>query len=172
MTGLSFYDVVKKRRSVRTFTDKKIPHSKINKILKSATMSPSAKGLQAYKIFVIKNKTMKQKLVKASHDQPYVDTDTVLVFCTDPKRTRDMMGPRGEHLFAVQDATIAATFAQLAVTAEGLHSIWIGHFNEKKVKEIIRTSLKPVCIMPIGFSTEKPEPKDEKPFSRLVTERK
>ena len=172
MAGMSFHNVVKKRRSVRSFIGKKVPNSKSDKILKSATMAPSAKGLQAYKIFVIKNDSMKQKLVKASHDQPYVNSDFVLIFCTDPKRTRAFMGPKGEHLFAVQDATIAATYAQMAATAEGLHSIWVGHFNEKKVKEIVKTKLKPVCILAIGYSIEKPEPKDEKKFSSIVSVRK
>ncbi|MBT3329558.1 MAG: nitroreductase [Nitrosopumilus sp.] len=169
---MSFYDVVKNRRSVRTFTNKKISESKINKILKCASMAPSALGFQSYKIFVIKNKFMKEKLIKATHDQTYVDTDTVLVFCVEPKKIRNTMGPKGEHLFALQDATIAAAYAQMAVTAEGLHSIWIGHLNEKMVKEIIKTKLRPVCILPIGYSTEKPQHKDEKKLSVIVSKRK
>ena len=56
---MSFYNVVKRRRSVRTFTNKKISESKITKILKCASMAPSALGFQSYKIFVIKNKFMK-----------------------------------------------------------------------------------------------------------------
>jgi nitroreductase len=172
MVRMSFHNVVKKRRSVRSFLDKKVPVSKRNKILKSATMAPSAMGLQAYKIFIIKNSSMKQKLVKASHDQPYVNSDTVLVFCTDPKRTRAAMGPKGEYFFAVQDATIAAAYAQMAATAEGLHSIWIGHFNEKKVKKIVKTKLKPICILSIGYSSERSEPKDEKKISSIVSVRK
>ena len=172
MPEMSFHNVVKKRRSVRSFITKKVPISKTNKILKSAMMAPSAMGLQAYKIFVVKNNSIKQKLVKATHDQPYVNSDTVLVFCTDPKKTRAVMGPKGEYFFALQDATIAATYAQLAATAEGLHSIWIGHFNEKKVKKIVKTKFKPVCILAIGYSTEKPEPKDEKKFSSVVSVRK
>ena len=60
----------------------------------------------------------------------------------------------------------------MAVTAEGLHSIWIGHLNEKMVKEIIKTKLKPICILPIGYSTEKPQHKDEKKLSVIISKRK
>ena len=169
---MSFYNVVKRRRSVRTFTDKKISESKINKILKCASMAPSALGLQSYKIFVIKNKSMKENLVKATHDQTYVDTGVVLVFCVEPKKVRKIVGPKGEHLFALQDATIAAAYAQMAVTAEGLHSIWVGHMNEKMVKETIKTKLKPVCILPIGYSSEKPQSKDEKKLSSIVSKKR
>jgi nitroreductase len=114
---------------------------------------------------------MKERLVKATHDQTYVNTDTVLVFCVEPKKIRKTMGPKGEHLFALQDATIAAAYAQMAVTAEGLHSIWVGHMNEKMVKDIIKTELKPICILPIGYSTEKSQFKDEKKLSYLISKR-
>lgn len=134
-------------------------------------MAPSALGLQSYKIYVIKSKSIKEKLVKASHDQTYVNTDAVLVFCVDAKKPRKIVGPKGENLFGVQDATIAASYAQLAVTAEGLNSIWIGHFDENKVKDAVRTKLRPVCILPIGYSTEKPQPKEEKKLSKIISNR-
>lgn len=78
-----------------------------------------------------------------------------LVFCSDPKRIK-FMGNRGKSLLSVQDATIAASYAQLAATALGLSSVWIGHFKEKKVAEILKTKLRPVVILPIGNANEKP----------------
>ena len=37
--------------------------------------------------------------------------------------------------FSIQDATLAAAYSQLAASALGLSSIWIGMFDEEKVKE-------------------------------------
>ena len=42
-------------------------------------------------------------------------------------------GSRGKNLFSVQDATIAASYAQLAATALGLSSIWIGTINKREI---------------------------------------
>lgn len=79
-----------------------------------------------------------------------------------------MMGMRGEHLFSIQDATIAASYAQLAATALGLASVWIGNFNEKSVQKIIKTTLRPISILPIGYPHESPQSKKTKKINEIV----
>ena len=130
-------------------------------------MSPSAKGLQNFKIFVVEDIKKKEKLVKATHDQEYVNSSLVLVFCTDSKKIK-FMGARGEKLLAVQDATIAASYAQLAATALGLSSVWVGHFKEREVAKVLKTKLRPVVILPIGYANEKPKPKKNKKMKDLI----
>jgi nitroreductase len=156
---MSFFKTVKKRRSRRSFLKKSVEKPKISKILKAAWMSPSSLGTQNYRVYVVDSPSKKEKLVKAAHDQEYVNAPLVLVFCTDPKRIKSM-GVRGKNLFAVQDATIAAAYSQLAASALGLSSVWVGHFKEKAVAEILKTNLRPVAILPIGYSDEKPGPKE------------
>ncbi len=164
---MSFFKTVKKRRSIRKFSDKKVEKSKTQKILKTAWMSPSAMGKQNFKIIIVDNSKKKENLVKATYDQKYVNASLVLVFCSDPKRIK-FMGTRGKNLFAVQDATIAASYAQLAATELGLSSVWIGHFKEKAVADIIKTKLRPVAIIPIGYADEKPGKKESQKIKDLV----
>jgi len=164
---LSFFKTVEKRRSVRSFSKKPVEKSKIQKILRTAWMSPSAMGMQNFKIFVVEEQKKKEKLVKATHDQEYVNSSLVLVFCTDPKRIK-FMGNRGKQLLSVQDATIAASYSQLAATALGLSSVWVGHFNEKAVAEIIKTKLRPVAVLPIGYANEKPKAKKNQKMKDLI----
>lgn len=164
---MSFFQTIEKRRSIRSFSSKSVEKSKIRKILKSSWMSPSAKGLQNYKIFVVDDPKKKEKLVKAAHDQEYVNSSLVLVFCADPKRIK-FMGVRGEKLLAVQDATIAASYAQLAVTALGLSSVWVGHFKEKAVAQILETKLRPVVILPVGYGDEKPMSKKNQKMKDII----
>ena len=152
---MSFFKTVEKRRSIRSYSDKAVEKSKIQKILRAAWMSPSAMGMQNFKIFVIESPKKKEMLVKATYGQEYVNSRLVLVFCTDPKRIKFMKN-RGKTLFSVQDATIAASYAQLAATSLGLSSVWIGHFKEKAIAEILKTKLRPVVILPIGYANEKP----------------
>src|SRR3989344_9461141 len=145
---MSFFKTIEKRRSIRSFSIRPVESSKINKILKAASMSPSAKGLQSFRIYVIKDKMKKEKMIHAAHKQEYVNAPLLLVFCTQPTKIKKMMGMRGEKLFSIQDATIAASYAQLAATALGLASVWIGNFNEKLVQKIIKTPLRPISILP------------------------
>jgi nitroreductase len=185
---LSFFKTVEKRRSVRSFSKKPVEKSKIQKILRTAWMSPSAMGMQNFKIFVVEEQRKKEKLVKATYDQEYVNSNLVLIFCTDSKRIK-FMGNRGKQLLSVQDATIAASYSQLAATALGLSSVWVGHFasysqlaatalglssvwvghfKEKAVAEIIKTKLRPVVILPIGYANEKPKAKKYQKMKDLI----
>lgn len=167
----NFFKTVEKRHSIRSYTKKQVEKSKIQKILWTARASPSAMGLQSYRIFVIGDQKKKEKLVKACHDQGYVNTSLVLVFCTDPKRIKKEMGTKGESLFAIQDATISASYAQLAATELGLSSVWIGNFSEKQVAKIIRTKLHPVVVLPIGYekkSTKKHSRPKKRKFQDMI----
>lgn len=164
---MSFFKTVEKRRSIRSFSNKSVEKSKIQKILKTSLMSPSAKGLQNYQIIVIEDQKKKDKLVNATYGQEYINSSLVLVFCSDPKRIR-FMGNRGKNLLSVQDATIAASYAQLSATALGLSSVWIGHFKEKAVAEILKTKLRPVAILSIGYANEKPTPKKNQKMKDLI----
>ena len=166
--NMSFFTTIKKRRSIRSFSIRHVEVSKINKILKVASMSPSAKGLQSFRIYIVINENKKQLLVKAAHDQKYVNAPLLLVFCTEPKRIKKIMGTRGKDLFSVQDATIAASYAQLASTALGLSSVWIGNFNEKSVQKIIKTKFKPVVLLPIGYPNEKPDKKQTRKLKDII----
>lgn len=81
-----------------------------------------------------------------------------LVFCAHPARSAPRYGERGKHLHALQDATIACTFAVLAATALGLGSVWVGAFDEDAVARVITApkTVIPVAILPIGYAAEKP----------------
>ena len=52
------------------------------------------------------------------------------MFCADPTRSATAFGERGAKLYALRDTTIAAAYAQLAIVAAGMGSIWIGDFGK------------------------------------------
>ena len=70
--------------------------------------------------------------------------------------------------FSNQDATLAAAYSQLAASALGLSSIWIGMFDEEKVKEIIGTELRPTSILCIGYPIKKRPAKLRRQLKELI----
>ena len=168
MTTSSFFQIVKKRRSVRSFLDKPVESWKLQTILKTVLLAPSAANLQSFKIFVVTDKKRKVRLVMAADCQQHVNAPIVLIFCTNPKRIKTKFGRRGEKVFSLQDATIAATYSQLVATSLGLSSIWIGRFSEDGIRKIIRTRLRPIAIISIGYSKEMPKPKKIKKLAEIV----
>ena len=156
-----FLDFLSKRRSIRAFKDDAVDESKLGKILQACNLAPSSGGLQTFEIYQIKSKEMKERLVSAAKDQTFIaQAPLLLVFCTNPSRSVERFGERSQ-LFSIQDATIAAPYAQLTVHALGLSTVWIGAFDEKKVSEILHLpqGRRPVAILPIGYENEKPKEK-------------
>lgn len=162
------FEVMKRRRSTRKFEAKSIESWKIKKILAAADTAPTAGNFQGFEIFHIKNKKMKEQLIKAANDQPYVNAPLVLVYCKNPSRVKLKFPKRMLTKFAVQDATLAAAYSQLAATALGLSTIWIGMIDEQKVAEIIGTDLVPSSILCIGYPVKRKHPKPRRNLSELI----
>ena len=137
----NIFNVMLNRRSQRKFENKDVEEWKLEMIFAAADTAPTAGGFQGFEIYHIKNEEIKTKLVEAANNQPYVHAPVVLVFCMDPKRIKLNFPPDTIRKFSQQDATLAAAYSQLAAHALGLSSIWIGMFDEIKIKEILGIDL-------------------------------
>ena len=158
------FAVMAKRRSTRKFSDKPVETTKIDKIIAAADTAPTAGNFQGFEIFYVKSPEKKKLLVDACNKQPYVDAPVVLVFCKNPSRVKFDFSDDILKKFAIQDATLAAGYSQLAAQALGLSSIWIGMFDEQKVMEVIGTDLVPSSVLCIGYpeQTKFPKPRNLK----------
>jgi nitroreductase len=162
------FEVMKRRRSTRKFDTKPVENWKIEKILAAADTAPTAGNFQGFEIFHVKNNKMKEKLVKAANNQPYVNAPLVLVYCKNPSRVKLQFPKTTLTKFAIQDATLAAAYSQLAATALSLSTIWIGMIDEKEVAEIIGTDLVPSSILCIGYPIKRKFPKPRRNLSELI----
>ena len=168
LSPTDLFRVFATRRSTRKFEKTKVEDWKVDKILSAADVAPTAGNFQGFQVFLIKNKDTKQALVEAANKQPYVNAPIVLVFCTDPSRVKLKFPPEILEKFSLQDATIAATFSLLAASGVGLSTIWIGMFDEEKVKTILGTDLKPSSILCIGYPDKKKPPKSRRKLKELI----
>ncbi|CAD6523819.1 Nitroreductase [metagenome] len=168
LSPTDLFRVFSTRRSTRKFEKTKVEDWKIDKILSAADVAPTAGNFQGFQVFLIKNQKTKEALVEAANKQPYVNAPVVLVFCTDPSRVKLKFPPQILEKFSLQDATIAASFALLAASGVGLSTIWIGMFDEEKVKNILGTDLRPSSILCIGYPDKKKPPKSRRKLKELI----
>jgi nitroreductase len=155
--GLDFFEVVDHRYSVRSFRNTPVEDATLQVILEAVNNAPSAGNLQAFEVVVIRDPNRKRQMVKASLDQSFISqAPLALVFLANPDRNRAKYGSRGAELYSVQDTTIACTYAQLAATASGLGTCWVGAFDEDKVRQIVGApaAWRPVAILPMGVPAE------------------
>ncbi|MFN2127046.1 MAG: nitroreductase family protein [Anaerolineales bacterium] len=156
---MDFKEVIQKRRSVRKFKPESVEDKLIFEILEFVKLAPSAGNLQAYEIIVVKENQTRRQLSSAALDQDFIyQAPVVLVFCAHPARNEWKYKTRGRELYSIQDATIACTYAMLAVTAMGLSSVWVGAFLEEEVIKILELEpgFRPVALLPVGYGDENP----------------
>lgn len=168
---MEFEQVVKKRRSVRRFQERKVPGSIVKKILKLSNLAPSAGNLQARKVVLVKDKKVKEKIAQVCLDQNFISkASLVFVVCADLEQSASKYGKRGKELYALQDATLFASYLQLAAVEFGLDSCWVGAFDEQRLKEILKLQegLRPIAVLPAGYRVEKSYPSSRKNLNQIV----
>lgn len=168
---MEFFQVIRNRHSIRGFTTQVIEPEKVQAILDAANAAPSAGNLQGYEIFAVTNRNVLCELMRAAYEQEFIaQAQIALVFCAHPARSAVKYGERGVNLYCVQDATIACAYAQLAATALGLASVWVGAFNDALVSAAIGVgnALRPVAILPIGYPGKPPKIRPRRELSDLV----
>ncbi|MFA7097489.1 MAG: nitroreductase family protein [Gammaproteobacteria bacterium] len=170
-----FFETVRRRHSIRRYqSDMPVEPEKLHAILEMACAAPTAGDLQAYRIVVVRSQQERDGLRRAANDQAFIaEAPICLVFCADPARSQERFGERGRTLYAVQDATIAAAYAQLAVVAAGLGSTWIGYFDENAVKDLLGldAGLVPVAMLSVGYPAELPEATPRRHMDEVVSYR-
>ncbi len=170
---MDFFEVVKERHSIRAYKKQPVEPEKLQQILEAINQAPSAGNLQAYEVYSVRDAQRKAALVKAAGGQECLtQAPVVLVFCSHANRAAEKYGQRGTDLYSLQDATIACTFAMLAITALGLSTVWVGAFDEGAVREAIGLpeNHRPVGLLPIGYAAEAPRFRHRRKLSELIHE--
>jgi len=166
---MDFYDVVRKRLSVRSYKPDPVPDEVLNRILDAGRLAPSAKNCQPWKFIVVKDPTIRQALVAACRGQGSVGQAPVVICgCCIEEQVWKRMG--GYWSAEAVDITIALEHMMLAAASEGLGTCWIGAFVEAEVKKVlaIPDGVKPIALTPLGYPATEAKPRPRKPLSEIV----
>lgn len=166
----NIFNVMLNRRSQRKFENRDVEEWKLDMIFAAADTAPTAGGFQGFEIYHIKNQEVKNNLVQAANNQPYVNAPVVMVFCMNPDRIKLNFSPDMIRKFSQQDATLAAAYSQLAAHALGLSSIWIGMLDENRIRELLGTDLLPSSILCVGYPIKMLIPKPKRNLKDLIHE--
>lgn len=165
-------EAIKKRQAVREYLEKDVPDDLITKILELANLSPSAGNLQARRVIIVKDLSLREKLKATCSGlgRFSIAPPVILVICSVPEESAIKYADRGRNLYALQDATIFASYIQLCAVSVGLASCWVGSFKEEEVSEMLSLpeNIIPVALIPVGYTEEEPREKSRKTLEELV----
>lgn len=151
-------DLIKKRRSIREYTDEPVSDPDVKALLEAAMAAPSADNLQPWEFVVVHDEQLRRQL---SQTHPWsrmcADAPIVFVVCANERRSSHW----------VEDASAATENLLLAAAGRDLGAVWVGIYPngryEKHVRQTlgIPSSLRVLCLVPVGHPAES-KPSDSK----------
>lgn len=153
----SFLELLKKRRSIRQFSEEPVGQEKIDTLVECMLRSPSSRGLDPWEFIVVDDSDIINSLSTAkTHGSAFLKgAPLAIVICADPQKS-DVW---------IEDTSIASLLVHLAATDLDLGSCWIqirlrehsmGGSSEDYVKEVVGLPKDKVveAIIAIGYAKE------------------
>lgn len=162
--------VIRLRRSVREYLDKPVAEDLISGIIEAARLAPSACNSQCWRFIVVNDKEIRQEITKKGLGGVIVPNSwaktapVIIVVCADLLSFTHKLGASIKKIqYYLLDVGIAVEHMILRATELGLGTCWIGWFNEKAIKRILKIpkSMKVAALVTLGYP-ENPIVEEEK----------
>jgi nitroreductase len=175
-------EAINTRRSIRKFRDQPLEPEKLQTVLEAARMAPSWSNLQCWRFVVVQDPAIRATLSDLSFVESFFSTygfninpaqkaiaaaSVVIVACADPAKS----GTMADRHYYLVDLGIAAQNLMLAAHAVGLGTVFVGVFEEEKVRNLlgIPADIRVVGLFPLGYPLEeKRTGPPRKPLDEIV----
>ncbi|SHH64963.1 Nitroreductase [Anaerosphaera aminiphila DSM 21120] len=164
-------EIIKDRRTIRKFEDKPVPREILEEILQYSLMGPSYGNARPVQFLVVEDK---EKLKALSEIETFgtkyiADVPEVILIMADTEISQTW----------VEECSIAASYLQLLAQEKGLNTSWVnlksGETNDGvEIQTFLRTlfgipkNFSTLCMIPIGYGSEKVRKRDEFDVSSKV----
>ena len=170
---------IKERYSMREYTDRPIEEEKLNMILESGRLAPSASNAQPWNFYVVRDRQIiKQLAEKMPLGSSVVinsfisEAPAVIVATAGPidllhKAMAFIVNKKWYYL----DLGIALEHMVLCAWELGIGSCWIGWFNEKRIKTMLNIprDQEVIAMLTLGYPKELINPvKHRKALEKIV----
>ena len=153
---MEFDKVLKERYSVREYKQTPVEEEKIQAILDTVRLAPTAKNSQPQKIFVAKTENALKLIDEVTPNR--FGAPVAFLICGN-KDKACILKSNGRNFLEV-DATIIQTYMMLKATDLGLSTCWIGRFTNEKVYSVLNISENyiPYGILLVGYKSDNATP--------------
>ena len=148
---MDFTEVIRTRRSVRSFKPDPVPDEVLAQVLDAARLAPSACNKQPWHFIVVRDPAKRRGLAQAAAGQAFVGEAPVVLLCCG-QRYRDRYCWIGTDMYLV-DCAIAIDHLTLAARNEGLGTCWVGAFDHGEVRRVVKVAddYDVIMLVPLGY---------------------
>ncbi|MBP3685440.1 MAG: nitroreductase family protein [Clostridia bacterium] len=172
---MNFTEIAEHRQSCRRYDPaREVEEEKLERILASAVLAPSACNGQPYQITVCKGETAK-KVAKATQGMGMnkfaTDAPVLLVISEMPYVATAALGARvKQNDYRSIDIGILSAYLTAEATAQGLGTCILGWLEDRTIREICALSGAVRLVITLGYASaeETLRTKKRKPRSELV----
>ncbi|MBO5976140.1 MAG: nitroreductase family protein [Oscillospiraceae bacterium] len=172
---MNFTEIAENRQSCRAYdSSKAVEKEKLDRILASARLSPSACNGQPYHICVCKGETAK-KVAKATQGMGMnkfaVDAPVMIVISEKPYVKSAALGAKLKNNdYRSIDIGILSAYITAEATAQGLGTCILGWFEDSKIREICGLDGAVRLVITLGYAKadDKLRAKKRKDLSELI----
>lgn len=174
-------ECIKSRRSIRKFTEEKIPHDVLEEIVGVAAYAPSWKNTQITRYLVVEDEAKKAAIAADAvlgfeYNTKTISRAAALVVVTMVKnrsgfeKDGSYTTSKGDR-WEMFDAGIATQTFCLAAHEKGIGSVILGIFDEAKIAEIIDIpeGQQIAALVAIGYPAISPDAPARKETADLLT---
>ncbi len=164
-------DLVRKRRSIRKYTEQKVEQDKVEILKEALLRSPSSKNRNPWEFIFVDEpeKIYALKQCKPHGATPLETAPLAVVICAD-ETVSDMW---------IEDCSVASVFLQLVSQSLGLGSCWIQVRSRMYSEDVsaetyiqklfnIPTNFRVLSVVAVGYPAKS---RDGKPFDELQFEK-
>lgn len=176
--GKKMLELIASRQSDRKYSNKPVEREKLERIIEAGRLAPSACNAQPWKLIVVTDPGLLQKIAVAAtakllgmnsfvKQAPLV----VVVVREKPNFSSKIGGTIKNKDYSLIDVGITSENICLQAKAEGLGSCMIGWFDEPELRKIlsIPRSKRVELIITLGYSLSDQREKRRKPKEEIVS---
>jgi nitroreductase len=149
-------DLIKRRRSIRQYTNQDVSEEEVRQLLEAAMSAPSGRALDPWHFVVVRAAATRARLAQThTFSDMCSRAPVVIAVCGDEKLS--------DHW--ISDGAAATENLLLAATALGLGTVWVGIYpraeREAHVREVlgIPPHIRILCLVPVGHPAEEKVPR-------------
>jgi len=161
---MNFKELTQNRQSVRSYVDRVVEKEKLQQIIESVHMAPSACNSQPWRLIIVDDPDLKNKVAKAtrlsnavSFNKWVVQAPIIVVLVIEKAKLIAQIGGNIKNQeYPEYDIGIAAEHFCLQATELGLGTCMIGWFDEEKIQELLHIPKKKKIglLITLGYAPE------------------
>lgn len=176
---MNIIELLKYRKSVRRYRNIPVPRELIDSCLEAARLAPSACNSQPWKFIIVDDEETKNEIVEKSMTGLYSLNKfafccpvLVVVVREKSKYIARLAGTLRDVKYSLIDIGVACDHITLQAAESGLGTCWIGWFDDKAVKKILKLprNTQIDVILTLGYPEDNsPKEKNRKSLEEIRT---